>query len=54
MQLALGNLKQRFTEVINRESMAAEERVRRFTEQQYAAFEKFRERARKEHTALTK
>lgn len=41
-------------EVVNRESMAAEERVRRFTEQQYIQFEKFREHAQKEHMTLTK
>lgn len=52
VQLALGGLKQRATEILSRETAATEDRVRQYTEQQYAALEKFREKAHKEHKIL--
>ncbi|KAF5298617.1 hypothetical protein FQR65_LT09713 [Abscondita terminalis] len=52
VQLALGGLKQRAKESLSREAAAVEDRVRHFTEQQYAALENYREKAHKEHKIL--
>ncbi|KAF5287692.1 hypothetical protein FQA39_LY15792 [Lamprigera yunnana] len=49
VQLALGGLKQKVTELLSSETLATEERVRLFTEQQYRALEKYRESVHKEH-----
>lgn len=54
VQLALSGLKQRLTEVINRELMSTEERIRQYSEQQFSLLEKFREKAHKEHKILAR
>ncbi|KAK5650305.1 hypothetical protein RI129_001334 [Pyrocoelia pectoralis] len=54
VELALGGLKQRVTEFVSSEAIATEDRIRVFTEQQYAALDRFRERAQKEHKILSR
>lgn len=54
VELALGGLKQRVTEFISSEATATEDRIRVFTEQQYAALDRFRERAQTEHKILSR
>lgn len=54
VELALGGLKQRVTEFISSEATATEDRIRVFTEQQYATLDRFRERAQTEHKILSR
>uniref|UniRef100_A0A1Y1K116 Uncharacterized protein n=1 Tax=Photinus pyralis TaxID=7054 RepID=A0A1Y1K116_PHOPY len=54
VELALSGLKQRVTEFISSEATATEDRIRVYTEQQYAALDKFRERAQMEHKILSR
>lgn len=52
LQVAVSGLQQQLVEVLRREVAATEERVRRFTELQYATLENFREQVHREHNTL--
>lgn len=54
VQQSLASLRQQMNEVLTRFNIAVEERVRDYTEQQYAALEDIKERALREHRALTR
>lgn len=54
VQQPLASLRQQMNEVLTRYNVAIEERVREYTEQQYAALEDIKERALREHRALTR
>ncbi|XP_063232945.1 proline-rich AKT1 substrate 1 isoform X2 [Bacillus rossius redtenbacheri] len=53
-QAALSALQQQLGETVQQEAARTEERVRQFTEAQYAALEEFRERAHREHRVLAR
>ncbi|XP_066998766.2 uncharacterized protein PRAS40 [Anabrus simplex] len=54
VQTALSALQQQLTEGVQREAARTEERVRQYTEQQYAALEEFREQAHQDHRLLAR
>lgn len=54
IERTVANLKQRANEVIKKEAAAIEERIRLFTEQQYAALDELRDKVQKEHKALVR
>lgn len=53
-QAGIASLHQVLTNFIQRESALTEERVRAYTDQQYAALENLRSRAHRDHRSLTK
>lgn len=53
-QAGIAALHQALTGYIQRESILTEERVRAYTDQQYAALENLRSRAHRDHRSLTK
>lgn len=48
----ISSLRQRVNEVINKETVAVENRIKKFTEDQYKALEEYRDRVFKEHHLL--
>lgn len=48
----VNNLKQRASELIKQQAASIEEKIRLFTEQEYAALEEFRDKVLKEQKAL--
>jgi hypothetical protein len=54
IQTALSALQQQLGEAIQQETAQTEERVRTYSEQQYAALEEFRERAHRDHRVLAR
>ncbi|XP_069680400.1 uncharacterized protein PRAS40 [Periplaneta americana] len=54
IQTALSALQQQLAEAIQQETARTEERVRSYSEQQYAALEEFREHAHKDHRMLAR
>ncbi|KAK7868590.1 hypothetical protein R5R35_009479 [Gryllus longicercus] len=54
VQTAITALQQQLAEIIQYETTRTEERVRQYSEQQYAALEEFRERAHNDHRLLAR
>jgi len=54
VQTALSALQQQLGEAIQQETARTEERVRAYSEQQYAAVEEFREHAHRDHRVLAR
>lgn len=54
IQLAIRGLDQQADEVLRREANATEERIKRYSEMQYAALEAFKEQADLEHNILVR
>lgn len=54
LRTALASLQQHLTEVLQQEVARTEEKVRLYTEQQYAALEEFREHAHTDHQNLVR
>lgn len=54
VQTALSALQQQLGEAIQQETARTEERVRAYSEQQYAALEEFREHAHRDHRVLAR
>jgi hypothetical protein len=54
VQTALSALQQQLGEAIQQETSKTEERVRAYSEQQYAALEEFREHAHRDHRVLAR
>lgn len=54
VQTALSALQQQLGEAIQQETARTEERVRTYSEQQYAALEEFREHAHRDHRVLAR
>ena len=54
MKTALTALQQQLGEAVQQETTRTEERVRSYSEKQYAALEEFRERAHTDHRILTR
>lgn len=54
VQAALSALQQQLVEAIQQETSRTEERVRAYSEQQYAALEEFREHAHRDHRILAR
>jgi hypothetical protein len=54
VQAALSAVQQQLVEAIQQETSRTEERVRAYSEQQYAALEEFRERAHRDHRVLAR
>lgn len=54
VQAALSALQQQLGEAIQQETSRMEERVRAYSEQQYAALEEFREHAHRDHRVLAR
>lgn len=54
MQTTLAALHQQLTEALHREAQIVEERVRQYSEQQYAELEEFRNKAHDDHKTLAR
>lgn len=52
LQIALSGLQQQLNEVVRKEMSETEEKIRRFSEMEYARLEIFRDQARKEYNTL--
>lgn len=52
--LAFCNLQQKLNEVLRLETQATEDRIRKYSEQQYLYLDNFKERAKQEHQILTR
>lgn len=54
MQTTLAALQQQLTEALQREAQFVEERVRQYSEKQYAELEEFQSKAHEDHKTLSR